>query len=225
MSAYTFTIAENADPAAVAKYQADLAKLRPACTSCGKTLTARELSARVVDPRSDRGAFLASTCVCADRVECTYRACYANGPGVRLDGTRGASMDIAGYRALRKYQAARKTTKREDVREHIATPAPIVSTPVPVDTPVPVVASYADVPRHPDGRMVHPVVAVAPPSRVEVLLDAETRGEHPEWGTKYVATTDVDRMATAWDDFLAPVPERETSLIATYARMFVGSPS
>ena len=41
------TFYEHADPAIVAKVQLQLAKLKPSCMDCGKTLTAKTLSAHV----------------------------------------------------------------------------------------------------------------------------------------------------------------------------------
>ena len=44
MSAYTFTPCEGGDPELTARYQAALAKLKPACSRCGHNLAAKELA-------------------------------------------------------------------------------------------------------------------------------------------------------------------------------------
>lgn len=80
MSGFTFTPAENADPAALAEAQAALARLKPSCSRCGRNLTKRELDARR----------------CADLDECRIRQAFG--------GNAGAG--VTDYRRLRKHIAA-----------------------------------------------------------------------------------------------------------------------
>lgn len=84
MTGLVFTPAPDGDPAAIGRYQAAIAKLRPACSRCGKNLVARELAG---------GA-------CLDRTECTVRSIFAGG---RMAGS--PALDINGFRALRRHQA------------------------------------------------------------------------------------------------------------------------
>lgn len=205
MSAYAFTLVDASvgDVAGIGKFQSALAKLRPSCSSCGKTLTKRELASRVRDERvtvdvmdaSTNRGYLATSCRCEDRAECLLRSCYAGGPGVRLDGTRGAAMDLAGFRALRKRQAAHgASARRERVRAVIATPAPIVATPVPVDTPVGSPTSSA---RWSDT----PVPVLDTPGHVSGITTVVATLPAP------VAPQDLDAMDAAWNDHLDPAPD------------------
>lgn len=85
---YTFTPAENADPTGVAEYTARLAKLRPACTRCGHTLTKRELES--------------GTGQCASRDDCTLRAIFA---GPKPAGGKG--LHISEVHAQIRYRRTR----------------------------------------------------------------------------------------------------------------------
>lgn len=90
MGALVFTptsVEAGGDAAAIAKYQAALAALRPSaeeCRRCQKALGKRELAAGAVR--------------CTDEVECTVRSIFRGS---------GRSADMRGFRELREYQAAR----------------------------------------------------------------------------------------------------------------------